>query len=420
MIIEDIQIDTDVDNGPSLKISGRSLESILDRRIVWKQTQISDKTVEQVIRQLLDENIMAGAGEERCIPNFEYVELPADHYSKTLTIPQIQFTGDNLFDVVKSICDAFGLGFKITTGEPEERDNGITRFYFELLVGEDRSTEQLKNPHVIFSPTFDNLLNSSYLESHKNFKTVTLVAGEGEGSARVMVAVPGDISYTLLTEQPSDWSTNYAKYHTKTDAGFNPVSGVTAAPTWSSNTYYKRVSYGNSNSRYNYVLLTEQPFDWPTKYTDYYIKNINVYERVTSVIVAPPWSSSAYYVRDNNVSVDANVGLARRELFTDARDLTSEKVGSASEYEAALAERGLEKLTEWKVIESFEGSIDPSIEHKYGSLEDVKMGTADYSIGDIVQVENEYGMGARCRVTEFIRSEDSSGSETYPTFTKIQ
>lgn len=327
MIIEDIQIDSDIDNGPSLKISGRSLESILDRRIIWKQTLISNLNVNDVIKQLLEENIMAGAGEDRCVNGFNFVDTD-DEYIKTLAISQIQFTGDNLFDAVKGICDAFQLGFEITAVEPEETNVGPVRhFYFKLFNGANRSytnddgSEQLTNPYIVFSPNFENLLNSSYFESHRNSKTITLVAGAGEGPERIMVEVPA--------------------------------------------------------------------------------------------------------------STEAGTGLSRRELFTDARDLTKEVQQqdvhgnvttvtlSDDEYNDALTERGNETLSEWQVVESFEGGVDPSTEHKYGSREDVKMGKADYSIGDILQVENEYGMENRCRVIEFIRSKDASGSETYPTFTKI-
>ena len=36
MIVEDIKIETDAESSNHLIVSGRSLESILDRRIIWK------------------------------------------------------------------------------------------------------------------------------------------------------------------------------------------------------------------------------------------------------------------------------------------------------------------------------------------------------------------------------------------------
>ena len=42
MIIEDIAISTNVENGAKLTITGRSLESILDRRIIWSAPTFSN------------------------------------------------------------------------------------------------------------------------------------------------------------------------------------------------------------------------------------------------------------------------------------------------------------------------------------------------------------------------------------------
>lgn len=495
MIIEDIQIDVDVDNGSSLKVSGRSLESILDRRIVWKQTIISDKTVDEVIKQLLDENVINPSDSSRRIDMFEYDDLHSNHYIKTLKISQIQFTGDNLFDAIKGICDAFNLGFRVIISGTEAGDPSKVKMKFQLFVGENRSyenddgTEQFKNPCVVFSPSFDNLLNSSYLMSKKNYKTVTLIAGEGEGVDRYTVVAPGGYTYTLLTSRPNDWATNFKKYYTKTsDNGserYMTVVGVDSEPAWKTNVYYNKRfnihftytelteepddwenkysnyyvekspkgsgeyeqitssaapgwntdrfferSFDIGESLYVYDKLTEQPSDWTTSYSKYYkySEASNSYVSVTKEETPPTWTENTYYATIPNENSDTGSGLTRRELFTDARDITRESSTTSgstitltdAEYESALIERGTEKLTEYNIIESFEGSVDPSTQYKYGSLEDIKMGLADYSIGDIVQVENEYGMRCRCRVTEFIRSEDSSGSETYPTFVKIQ
>ena len=433
MIIEDIQIETDVDDGPSLKISGRSLESILDRRIIWKQTSISNKAIDEVIKQLLDENIMSGAGEERCIDLFTYVDLPDDHVIRTndaYKINQIQFTGDNLFDVVKSICDAFGIGFRVLLKDK--------KMQFELFVGENRSyenddgTDQYTNPHVVFSPTFSNLLNSSYLESNKTLKTVTLVAGSGEGSDRKTVEVSADDDYVQLTSEPYDWSKNYASYFVKTGTTYyESVDGADSAPPFEHGKYYYNWYAANGYSGKKWYLLLKEPDDWLINYGDFNKYAVHDADsgkqvQVNPIKVAPLWSAGTYYRH-----VSTNKGIYRRELYTDARDLTNEvqkqnEDGTVStetlddeEYNKMLDERGKEKLAECKVIKSFEGSIEPNTEYKYGSIEDVKIGKADYSIGDVVQVENEYGMGSRCRVTEFIRSADSSGSETYPTFTII-
>lgn len=430
MIIEDIQIDTDVDDGPLLKISGRSLESILDRRIIWKQTSFSNKTVIEVIWQLLRENVISPADANRRIEAFEIVGTGVGDID-SLGISQIQFTGDNLYDTIKSLCDVFGLGFKITATKPEERGSGSVHFYFELFSGVNRSYENDDRiPHVIFSPNFDNLLNSSYFESHRNLKTVALVAGQGEGTDRIMVEAPWRGEYSLLLEQPEDWSTHYNNYYTKSDEKYERVIGVEIAPTFKYGTYYIRYEKNDIEESYGYLMLQGEPDDWSTNYASYFKGRNGVYTKVSGVTTFPTWSRDTYYKRvGNNGDIDGTgTGLSRRELFVDARDLakeTQQQDGdgnistttlSDGEYDQVLVERGNEKLAECSSVESFEGGIDPDGGYRYGCRGDVEKGNADYSIGDIVQVENEYGMSCRCRVTEFIRSKDSSGSSAYPTF----
>lgn len=87
------------------------------------------------------------------------------------------------------------------------------------------------------------------------------------------------------------------------------------------------------------------------------------------------------------VTVNDNLsGLNRKEIFIDARDLQStynedgeEITIPVSEYQQMLRERGLENLSEMKVIETFEGEIIDT-QFKYGE---------DYSLGDIVSFKSE-------------------------------
>ena len=151
----------------------------------------------------------------------------------------------------------------------------------------------------MFSPNFDNIINSDYYENNEELKTVTLVAGEGEGSARKTLTV-GDIT---------------------------------------------------------------------------------------------------------------NEGLHRREMYTDARDLSSTDSNgnpiSTSDYNAKLLQRGTEKLKEQKEEKKFDGQVETTKMYRYGE---------HFFMGDIVQVENEYNMNTSTRIVEYIRSENNNGIESYPTF----
>lgn len=290
MIVEEIQITTNIETGTHIIISGRSLESILDRRIIWNQT-ILNGNLQNGIKKLINENVISPSIADRAISNFIF-EDSTDTAITGLSI-QAQFTGDNLYDALRDICKVFEIGFKITL-------DSQNRFVFSLYSGVDRSYDQTALPRVIFSPKFDNLLSSNYLESQKTLKNVTLVAGEDS----------------------------------------------------------------NQNRRTRIV--------------------------------------------------GSGSNLARRELYTDARDIQSETEEGPlpdSEYNAQLDQRGAEKLAENQTTITFEGQVEPFQTFVY---------RRDFFIGDIVQITNEYGIKQKVRVIETVRSEDTSGYEMYPTFSVVE
>jgi len=101
-------------------------------------------------------------------------------------------------------------------------------------------------------------------------------------------------------------------------------------------------------------------------------------------------------------------GWDRYEVFVDQRNLsTNDGEISEDEYTSQLNESGNEKLAECQTTESFESSVDPTTNYEYGK---------DYFLGDIVQIENAYGIQARVRITEIIESEDEGGHVYMPTF----
>ena len=68
--------------------------------------------------------------------------------------------------------------------------------------------------------------------------------------------------YELTTAEPSDWSTNYTSYYTKSGDTYTPVTGDTA-PTWAANTYYERLVMAQT------VTLKAVIADFDTFYAGY-------------------------------------------------------------------------------------------------------------------------------------------------------
>lgn len=291
MIIEDIQIKCDTEEGNYLIVTGRSLESILDRRIIWEQTILSGN-FQNGIETLLNEAIISPTITDRTIENFIF-EPSTDTVITDLIIEAQIPRGLNLYEVIQQLCIEKNIGFKVTLSNEDQ-------FIFKLYAGVDRSYEQIFNPYVVFSPNFDNLINADYTESKKTLKTVTVVAGEGEETARKTTVV------------------------------------------------------GSGSS------------------------------------------------------------LTRRELYTDANDLSQndgETVLTDEEYLAQLIQRGTEDLSKNIITKSFESQIDSVINlFKYNE---------DFFMGDVVQIVSDYGIESRARVTEIIHSQSQEGIEVYPTLTVI-
>lgn len=170
-IIERVEITKDLNNQEICVVSGRFLSSILGRRIIAVQTQVSG-TIEACIKTLVNANAISPQNSARRLPGLEYGAwtIPA-------TKMEQQFTGKNLLAVIQDICKTYQIGYKIELTESNA-------FSLILYAGIDRSYDQSTNPYVIFSNDYDNLASSDYSEDYESVVTDVLVAGEGEGTAR--------------------------------------------------------------------------------------------------------------------------------------------------------------------------------------------------------------------------------------------
>lgn len=294
MVVEDIQIDTDAEGGNQIIFSGRSIESILDRRVLFDQTIVVGNTQDGV-KFLLDGNAISPSDEKRKLP---IVFRKNEDSAVTSLETAYQFSGETLYEAIEALCVDGSIGFRLIP------DLNAKNFIFELYSGADRSYYQTDRPYVVFSPGFDNIVTSNYISSKKEYKNVAYAAGEGEGSERTVISV---------------------------------YSGEAEAS-----------------------------------------------------------------------------GLSRRELYVDAGSVsstTSDGTLTESDYLDQLASRGSEELEKVKSTTYFEGEVDTSRQFVYG---------VDFEIGDIVQLQNEYGIEGCARITELVLSDDQNGSTSVPTFTSIE
>lgn len=390
MIIEGLEIESDAEDGNKLKITGRSLESIIDRRIVWQQMTIAaNTTLQDAIKRLLDDaffnphpysgNYSATSdtrkrnatqletSNKRKMTNLVF-QPTEDSYIINLKVEKQQLTGDNIYDVIQSLLDETNgtVGYKITLNEEN-------KFVFELYTGVDRSYDQ-----------------KEYV------KTEDLTINEGKNY------------YILQENQYVAYTQQYYEYISKAYVLSEDLVRV------KKKTYYTKT--GNTYTKYTgdfpevyeyrglrpYVVFSPQ-FD--NVINSNYIDNISEMKNVTLVAGEGEGTSR------KSVIVGDKENLERRELFTDARDMQTSEYGTGTKYTEALKTRGLNKLVENSRVTSYEGQVEATRQYVYGK---------DFFMGDVIQMANEYGIEGNARVIEWVMSDSTTGFEVYPTFDAVQ
>lgn len=114
-------------------------------------------------------------------------------------------------------------------------------------------------------------------------------------------------------------------------------------------------------------------------------------------------------VRKNNAGAEA-FGMARRVLVVDEMSDTTLNTPEIR------TSRGLVELYKNNAIAIFDGELAQQLATQYNK----SVNTGGYSLGDIVQFNGEYGLSRKVRVVEFIRSFDATGLTAYPAFEVIE
>ena len=105
-------------------------------------------------------------------------------------------------------------------------------------------------------------------------------------------------------------------------------------------------------------------------------------------------------------------GFDLRAKLVFADDITTDQIAeSSSTLIDILNNRAFTELQNNKYIKTVDGEIVPDSQFQYG---------VHYSLGDIIEVKGNTGTVQRSRITEYIRSHDSSGEKSYPTVEAIE
>lgn len=415
MIIEQLTIETDTEDGNKLTVTGRSLESILDRRIVWGLKNLSG-SFQNGIETLLNECIISPSKPTRQISNFIF-EASEDPAITDLTL-EAQYTGDNLYDIISEACEERGVGFKVVLNDNKQ-------FVFSFYAGADRSYDQTDLPYVAFSPNFDNLISSNYVETKSGLKNVTLVGGEGEGQDRRYTAV-GDISgldrremFTDARDLSSDISEDIADL-------FNFSEYAYTAWSLTQNQGYGDSNFNSSTADVSMYIGRTVRMTIPTYTNSQQYATVFLDENMQRISTAQQWESyetagkgalkTYEFVIPENAkylftSMFSQVAINNEVYYGEVGDFECTLIElSNDEYVTQMRQRGAKELSENPEVVSFEGEAETSTTYVYGE---------DFFNGDIVQVANEYGHETAARIVEIVISDSEEGYSVYPTFLTV-
>lgn len=160
----------------TITIQGYMVTRYFRQRIIWKK-MIMKGTPEQLMRQMVQEQIIAPEDETRKIPLIELGDLQNFDMDEV----EKQITYDNLQEALTDMSKTTELGYRLRL------DYARKKLVFEVYKGTNR-TQGTEHP-CIFTRKFKNVFTQEYNEDEGNYKNVCLVGGPGEDTDRVLVTV---------------------------------------------------------------------------------------------------------------------------------------------------------------------------------------------------------------------------------------
>ena len=219
MLVRQVQLQTDPENGDFLIVKGQAAECIVGYRIVWGQRNLSVDTSGGAARVIINENLTDVSRPAGALPIYELVRqqrgipcVKLGSVSNTGAAYQAQFDNTNLLDAVFDICVNGGLGLK------SHFDGSY--IYIDVYAGKDRTINQSVNDRVIFSPDFENIGKTAYMYDNTQLATLAFVMGEGQGTARERTLVEPTITSGL---DRREITINASEVSRTTDDGEMPI-----------------------------------------------------------------------------------------------------------------------------------------------------------------------------------------------------
>jgi hypothetical protein len=407
MYIEYIKLIESEETGDYLIIKGRTIDCIMEKRVIGYPTTFNNIAYHTMILQLIRENLSA--------PTVVTTDYPADPLTRKISPVQVQssvvnvsygsavYHGENLLAVVDQILQLKGYGLRAYLSQGE--------IIFDIYEGRDRTW-------VVISPRTDMILSSEYEYSIRGQCNAAFVYAEGDPEH---IRSNGTNPYTVTRQYPSTgMPIQYAR-----NEGYTTGS---AATTETGNQSVTNWEQGGYNGRTGEAYASESEIRCPdyinsgrrisVTWTLTYGADVTYCTLLYYGSDGEFLSSSGGFENGETVSPPANAKTFRINLYKNqylyhiapedviSVTLTALRDKPIAAYKAEIAEQGAALMT--APSETFAAEVSETGLYQIGT---------HYTLGDTVTLENSYGVSGTAKVSEITESISADGRHIYPTFT---
>lgn len=173
--IENIILDDE--EHETIIVSGYFINNFISSRIIWGELNVTGN-VETVMKHFVNVNAVSPENPRRIIPNLTI----SPNKGISIDASEVNSYG-NLAEKMEEFALKYDIGWRI------QFDYINKQYVFDVFQGRDLSIEQSINPQSIFSLEYENVHKQTFTDSDIGYKNMALVAGQGEGTARKLVAI---------------------------------------------------------------------------------------------------------------------------------------------------------------------------------------------------------------------------------------
>lgn len=404
MYIEYVKLTESAENGDHILLKGRSIDCVMERRVIGYPTVCDSMTYWQIIKTLIEDNMIEP------VPHGDY---SLDALRRTLSPFDVQtstggsttvsksYHGENLLEAVDGLLKEAGYGLKNIYVQ------GVIRL--DVYKGRDR-------PAVRFSPNNENLLSSEYECDIRGQCNTAFVYAEGDEKH---TQANGSNRYSVTRQYPSSQGaqkSDYMRYEGFITGSADTTATVTeSVAQWAQGRLVDGEPVASNYAVYcpDYIQSGEKvSVTWTltsdTAHSWGYVQFYNARsEFIASMYIAngdtitPPTSATNF-----RITLQRSIESTLAPADVSSASYTALRDRPLAEYKAAVAEQGAALMN--TKTDSISGETIETGLYRLG---------VDYDLGDTVRVENSYGVKGTAKVEAITEVEDAEGYRIYPTFT---